>query len=110
MPASHDIDVYGGDDFALPVTVKANGVAQDVSSWTFSGQVRAWPSGASLASFDVNTSQAASGTVTFSLGAATTAALAGTVESARYDIQVVRSGTVTTILSGEVTMSGDVTR
>jgi hypothetical protein len=112
-PAAHNISIFGGDDYVLPVTFTTGGTspsAIDVSTRTYTAQVRAWPSGGVLATFDVNMTNAATGIVSISLGHAVTATLAGAVAEARWDMQQSNAGTITTVLKGTVTVSQDVTR
>jgi hypothetical protein len=110
-PATHNITIFGGNDYVLPVNFEDTGAsAIDVSARTYAAQVRAWPSGGVLATFDVNMTNAATGTVVISIADTDTATLAGEVAEARWDMQQTNAGTVTTVLAGTVTISQDVTR
>lgn len=110
-PATYNVSIYGGDDYVLPVDfVDSAGDPLDVSGRTYAAQVRAWPSGGVLATFDVDETNAAGGTIVLSLGHAVTAGLAGTVTEARWDLSQSVGGTLTTVMAGAVDITQDVTR
>lgn len=112
MPAtaSADITIKRGDSHLL--TFKAQdsaGDAVDLSGRTYLLQVRQYPDTTTVAAtYTVDTSSAASGTILFTLAAATTAAL--TPGPYRYDIQETNGSTVRTPVEGVWTLTADVSR
>lgn len=110
MPATRDIDIYRGDDFAHTVTItNTAGSAIDVSGRTYTSQLRRYPDSSSVAAtFTVAMGSASSGVVVFSLADTVTSALEPGPYS--YDIQQDNGGTLTTLLAGKATVTADVTR
>ena len=87
----------------------SNGVPVSVVGRTFSSQVRRrWSDTTVDATFSVNTANAATGIVTFTLAAGTVAALEP--GEYRYDIQQVTGGVVFTVLRGKFVVTGEITR
>jgi hypothetical protein len=110
MPGTRDLDVYRGDDFAHTVTfTDAAGAPINVSARTFASQLRRYPDTSVIAAtFGVDMTNAATGVVVFTLADTVTSTLdAGPYV---YDVQQTDSGTVTTMLAGDVTVAADVTR
>jgi hypothetical protein len=110
MPGTRDLDVYRGDDFSHSVTFKdVNGAVINVSARTFASQLRRYPDTSVIAAtFGVDMTNAATGIVVFTLADTVTSTLdAGPYV---YDVQQTDSGTVTTMLAGDVTVAADVTR
>ncbi len=110
MPATRNLDIYRGDDFAHTVTFEDEaGAPLDVSASTFASQLRRYPDTSIIAAtFAVNMSAAATGVVVFTLGDAVTATLDPGPYA--YDVQQTDDGKVTTMLAGDVTVAADVTR
>jgi hypothetical protein len=110
MPATRNIEIYQGDNYAHQLTLKdsANAVI-DISSRTYSGQIRKRRTSDTIsATFSSEITDGANGVVVFSLLPAATANLrAGTYV---YDFQEVNGATVTTILTGNAIITGEVTR
>jgi hypothetical protein len=110
MPGTRDLDVYRGDDFAHTVTFKdVNGAVINVSSRSFSSQLRRYPDTSVIAAtFGVDMTNATTGVVVFTLADTVTSDL--DPGPYVYDVQQTDSGTVTTMLAGDVTVAADVTR
>jgi hypothetical protein len=109
-PARRDVAAYRGDTYSHVLELEdGNGAALDVSGSTFSAQVRRYPAADTpLASFTVDTSNAATGRVVLGLSAAVTAALP--VGKHRWDVQQTTAGVVLTLAAGEFEVVGEVTR
>jgi len=105
-----DFDVIRGDTFRQQLTfLDAAGAALDVSTYTFSGQVRTDPDDTVvLGAFTFDATAAATGIVTVTLSATVTATLAGPF--VHYDIQYTAAGIVTTAPRGRLKVIKDVTR
>ena len=88
-------------------TVTANDTTRiDVSGTTFTAQIRRSANGKLLADFVVDASAAATGQLVLSLTSEDTTELEG---SAVWDLQGITSGVVVTYLSGDVTVTPEVT-
>jgi hypothetical protein len=110
MPGTRNLDIYRGDDFAHTVTFEDDtGAPINVSARTFASQLRRYPDTTVIAAtFGVNMAGAATGVVVFTLADTVTSTLdAGPYV---YDVQQTDSGTVATMLAGDVTVAADVTR
>jgi hypothetical protein len=110
MPATRDIDIYRGDNFAHTVTItNTAGSAIDVSGRTYTSQLRRYPDSSTVAAtFTVSMASAVTGVVVFSLANTVTASL--DPGPYHYDIQQNNGGTLTTLLAGRATLAADVTR
>lgn len=110
MPAERDIEIYQGDTYAHQLSLKnsANAVI-NITSRTYSGQIRKRKSSETItATFSTEITDGANGVVVFSLTPATTANVSS--GSYVYDFQELNGQVVTTILSGVVLVTGQVTR
>ena len=109
-PALRDVDAYQGDTFVHELRfVDSAGAPISVVGRTFSSQVRRrWSDATVEATFTVNTANAATGVVTFTLSAATVAALEPC--EYRYDIQQNVGGVILTLVRGKFTVTGEITR
>ncbi len=111
MPARRDlITPYQGDDFTHVVRLlDADGLPINVSGDTFASQVRRrWSDPTVDAQFQVDTSQAAVGQVTFTIPSAVlTDFVPGKY---RYDVEWRRGGRVLTVVAGEFVVTGEITR
>lgn len=110
MPATRNIDIYQGDNYAHQLTLKdsANAVI-NITSRTYSGQIRKRRTSDTIsATFSTEITDGANGVVVFSLLPAATANLRPGVYV--YDFQEVNGATVTTILTGNAVITGEVTR
>lgn len=107
MPATRNLTCYRGDTFVYRLEfVDAAGAPVDVSARTFRGMVRRrWSDPSPEATFTVDTSQAASGVVRFTLAATLTEDL----EPGRwtYDVEQTDSGDVLTVTRGRFDVEGD---
>lgn len=110
MAARRDLEVYQGDTFTHEIRiVDANGDPINVTGRTFESQVRRRTSYDTIeATFSVDTSQAATGVVVFTIDAATCADLETGVH--RYDVHQIVGGVVLTLVYGRVNIRGEVTR
>lgn len=110
MPATRNIEIYQGDTYAHQLTLKdsANAVI-NITSRTYSGQVRKRrTSDTASATFSSEITDGANGVVVFTLLPAVTANLRpGTYV---YDFQETNGSTITTILTGNAVITGEVTR
>ena len=110
MPAERNIEIYQGDNYAHQLTLKdsANAVI-NITSRTYSGQIRKRRSSDTIsATFSTEITYGANGDVVFTLSPAITANLkAGTYV---YDFEEVNGSVVTTILTGNAVVTGEVTR
>ena len=110
MPATRNIEIYQGDTYAHQLTLKNNANAViNITSRAYSGQIRKRRSSTTItATFATEITDGANGVVVFSLLPAATANIpAGNYV---YDFQEVNGTTVTTILTGTATITGEVTR
>ena len=110
MPATRNIEIYQGDNYAHQLTLKNNANAViNITSRTYSGQIRKRRTSDTIsATFSTEITDGANGIVVFSLLPAATANLRpGTYV---YDFQEVNGATVTTILTGNAVITGQVTR
>lgn len=110
MAATRDITVYQGDTYAHELRIKtsANAVI-NINSRVYTGQIRKKRnSDIVAATFSSSITDAANGVVVLSLTAANTANVAaGTYV---YDFQETNGSTVTTLITGTVTVVGQVSR
>lgn len=110
MAATRDITIYQGDTYAHELRIKnsANAVI-NITSRVYTGQIRKKRnSDAIAATFTSSITDAANGVVVLSLlPAATANVAAGTYV---YDFQETNGSTVTTLITGTVTVIGEVSR
>lgn len=110
MPATRNIEIYQGDNYVHQLALKNNANAViNITSRTYSGQIRKRRTSDTIsATFSTEITDGANGIVVFSLLPAATANLRpGTYV---YDFQEVNGATVTTILTGNAVITGQVTR
>jgi len=110
MPAERDIEIYQGDTYAHQLTLKNNANAViNIASRTYSGQIRKRRSSTLItATFSPEITDGANGVVVFTLLPAITSNISA--GSYVYDFQEVNGATVTTLLTGNATITGEVTR
>ena len=110
MPATRNIDIYQGDTYAHQLVLKNNANAViNITSRQYSGQIRKRRSSDTVsATFDVEITDGANGVVIFTLLPNITANIKAGVYV--YDFQEINGTTVTTILTGNATITGEVTR
>jgi hypothetical protein len=111
VPADQDLNITRGDTETLVITITSDdtGTPIDVSGRTYRAQIRSSQDSRTVkASFVCVVSNGAAGQVTCTLSAADSS----TLPSGQYfwDFEENASGVVTTILSGNVTVTADVTR
>lgn len=111
LPTETNIDVYAGDTWSRSVQIQdGDGNGIDVTGWTFLAQVRESRASETVeATFTVTVTTAASGELTITLDAETTAAL----DEGKWvwDLQATKTdSSVQTLLQGVVSVTADVTR
>jgi hypothetical protein len=110
MAATRDITIYQGDTYAHELRIKnsANAVI-NITSRVYTGQIRKKRNSDTIAAtFTSSITDAANGVVILSLTPASTANVpAGTYV---YDFQETNGSTVTTLITGTVTVIGEVSR
>lgn len=106
MAARRDINIYKGDTYTHSVTLQdSNTSAIDVSARTYVAQVK--NSAAStevIASFDIDTSDAANGVVVLTLSSTQTRGLK--TGNYYYDLEETADSVVTTLMFGDAIVSG----
>lgn len=110
MASHEDIYIDQGADYTAEVTVKKDNVDFDLSTYTFSGQIRKTVGNSTVAAtFDINTDSQLSNVLEISLTNTQTSAL--TSRRYVYDIEATDSGGTTyRIVQGNVVVSPNVTR
>lgn len=110
MPAERNIEIYQGDTYAHQLSLKNNANAViNITARTYSGQIRKRRSSTTItATFTTEITDGANGVVVFTLLPATTANITAGVYV--YDFQELNGATVTTLLTGNATVTGEVTR
>lgn len=109
-PPTRNLSTVAGDTFSHLIEIQgANGSAINVSARTYTGQVRQYTSSASAAgTFNVDMTNAATGKVTISLGAAVTSTFSP--GPYWYNVQQTVGSTVSTLFRGQFLVIGDETR
>ena len=110
MAATRDITVYQGDTYAHELRIKnSSNAVINITSRVYTGQIRKKRNSDSIAAtFTSSITDAANGVVILSLTPASTANVpAGTYV---YDFQETNGSTVTTLITGIVTVIGEVSR
>ena len=103
-PATVNLSLYAGDDFALTITVtKADGSAADLTGQTARADIRASAGTSVLASF---VASIAANVVALTLPGSVTATLP---DAAVWDCQIAGTAGTVTLLAGQVRTSGQVT-
>jgi hypothetical protein len=108
MAAKRDISIYKGDTYTHSLTIKnSSNVAIDVSLRTYIAQIKESSAAEStLLSFDIDDSNGANGLVVLSL----TSNQTSTLKSGKYyyDLQETAGNVVTTLMYGNVNVTGDI--
>ena len=110
MAATRNITIYQGDTYAHELRIRNSANANvNITSRTYSGQIRKKRnSDTSTATFTSEITNGANGIVVMSLTAMATANIAaGTYV---YDFQETNGTTITTLITGTVTVTGEVSR
>jgi hypothetical protein len=110
QPADQDLILTRGDTETLVVTITTDGsTAVDITGRTYKAQIRSTQDSTTIkASFTCVVTSGASGQVTCTLTATSSAALSAGLYF--WDLEENASGVISTILSGNVTVLADVTR
>jgi hypothetical protein len=110
MAANRNIDIYKGDTYVHELRLKdSSNVAINISTRTYTGQIRKKRnSDIVLLEFATSITNGANGIVSFSLTPVQTATLSAGIYV--YDFQEINASVVTTLVTGNVTVTGDVTR
>lgn len=108
LPGNLDLHLYRGDDNNFQVTMTEDGTAKVLPTSGWSAQIRAKAAADSevLATLAIDTTDAATGILRFSLGGADTLTLP---KKAKWDLQCDDSG-VRTYLAGDVLVTEQVTQ
>lgn len=109
-PAKYDIQIRVGDTETFSFTLEdENGSPINLGASTFAAQIRSSAAATStIASFSTAVTSTGAGTFYISLSSGTTAALTPT--NGVWDLQQNLSGTITTLVAGDVRIVQDVTR
>ena len=110
MAATRNISIYQGDTYAHELRIKDSANANvNITSRTYTGQIRKKRNSDTIAAtFTSTLTNAANGVVVMSLTSGSTANIAsGTYV---YDFQETNGATITTLITGVCTVTGDVTR
>ena len=110
MAATRNITIYQGDTYAHELRLRDSANANiNISSRTYTGQIRKRRSSdSSSATFSAEITDGANGIVVMSLTASVTANLRSGIYV--YDFQETNGSTVTTLMTGNVTIIGQVTQ
>ena len=110
MAATRNIDLYKGDTYIHELRLKdSSNTAINISTRAYTGQIRKKRnSDIVLLEFTTSITNGANGVVAFSLTPVQTATLSAGLYV--YDFQEVNQSVVTTLVTGNVTVTGDVTR
>lgn len=109
-PAKYDIQIRVGDTETFSFTLEdENGSPINLGASTFAAQIRSSAAATStIASFSTAVTSTGAGTFYISMSSGTTAALTPT--NGVWDLQQNLSGTITTLVAGDVRIVQDVTR
>ena len=102
------LELVRGSAFARTITYKTNGSAQNLTGYTFAGQVRT-ASGTLAATFTIAIVNAAAGTFSVALSSAQTSALDATLEY-NWSIEQTVSAITTELIRGSVVVLDEVTQ
>ena len=108
LPGFKSFRIYKGDTFVFNLSLDSGNANYDITGHTFSGQIKEKGKSTEVASFTFAITGAAAGTLTATLSATESAKLSGN-KIYEYDIQMVNSGVVSTILKGPIVVVSDVT-
>ncbi len=110
MAATRNITIYQGDTYAHELRIRNSANANvNITSRTYTGQIRKKRNSDTVAAtFSSEITSAVNGTVVMSLSSANTANIAA--GSYVYDFQETNGSTVTTLITGTCTITGEVSR
>jgi hypothetical protein len=101
-------DIYQSQVYGIVINIADSTGPVDVSSSTFASQLRRYPSADVAATFGIDASAAATGTIQLSLTSAQTAALDPGVY--RWDVDRIQGSTIQPLAKGEIIVEAEVTR
>lgn len=110
MAATRNITIYQGDTYAHELRIRNSANANvNITSRTYTGQIRKKRNSDTIAAtFTSEITDGANGVVVLTLSASNSANIAaGTYV---YDFQEVNGATVTTLITGNAVITGEVTR
>ena len=108
LPGFKSFKIYKGDTFSFNLTLGAGGQDYDITGHTFTGQIKEKGKSTKVAEFSFTITDSEAGEVTAILTSTESAKLSGN-KIYEYDIQMVNTGFVSTILKGPVVVVSDVT-
>ena len=110
MAATRDISIYQGDTYAHELRIKDSANANvNITSRTYTGQIRKKRNSDTVtATFTSVITNGANGVVVMTLTSSNTANISS--GSYVYDFQETNGATITTLITGVCTVTGDVTR
>ena len=108
LPGFKSFRIYKGDTFSFNLSLDSGNANYNVTGHTFSGQIKEKGKSTLVASFSFTIVSGAGGEVTATLTATESAKLSGN-KIYEYDIQMINSGVVSTILKGPIVVVSDVT-
>lgn len=108
LPGFKSFKVYKGDTFSFNLTLASGGEDYNLTGQTFSGQIKEKGKTTKVAEFSFTVTNASAGEVTVTLSSTESAKLSGN-KIYEYDIQMVNSGVVSTILKGPLVVVSDIT-
>lgn len=110
MAGERDITIYKGDSYTHQINIRnsANS-AINIAGRTYVSQIRkSKASETVVASFTIEITNAANGVLTMSMTASTTSNINTGIYY--YDLQETNGSTITTLMGGKVTVTGEVSR
>lgn len=108
LPGFKSFRIYKGDTFVFNLSLDSGNANYDITGHTFSGQIKEKGKTTKVAEFAFTITSGAGGNVTATLSATESAKLSGS-KIYEYDIQMVNSGVVSTILKGPIVVVSDIT-
>lgn len=108
LPGFKSFRVYKGDTFSFNLSLDSGNANYNITGHTFSGQIKEKGKSTLVASFAFTIVSGAGGEVTATLTATESAKLSGN-KIYEYDIQMINSGVVSTILKGPIVVVSDIT-
>ena len=110
MAGTRDIEIYQGDTYAHQLSLKnSSNAVINISTRSYAGQIRKKRSSDIItATFTTQITDGANGVVVFSLAPNITSNIAS--GSYVYDFQETNGSTVTTLITGNVAVTAEVTR
>jgi hypothetical protein len=108
LPGFKSFRIYKGDTFSFNLSLDAGDNDYIITGHTFTGQIKEKGKSTKVAEFTAVITNATAGQLTVTLPATESAKLSGN-KIYEYDIQMVNSGVVSTILKGPIVVVSDVT-